>query len=122
MKVAQLLGCRAPGGAKCAGTQTASPAGVRAQQGLFEPLVAGDQKASLASLSLQLHPHAPRVFPSLGSFSVVWHFRHIQGPPCLGSYSVDRCIMHLKGHLGGVLLCSSVPQASDGPVSLLLSC
>ena len=38
-------------GAKCAGTWTASAAGAMVLQGsFFEPLVAGDQKASLASL------------------------------------------------------------------------
>ena len=38
--------------AKCARTQTASAAGVMAlSESFFEPLVAGDQKASLASLS-----------------------------------------------------------------------
>ena len=41
-----------PGDAKCAGTQTASVAGVMAlSESFFEPLIAGDQ-ASLASLSL----------------------------------------------------------------------
>ena len=41
------------GGTKCAGTGTASAAGVTAlSESFFEPLVAGDQKASLASLSL----------------------------------------------------------------------
>ena len=42
--------------------------------------------------------------PRLGSFSVVWHVRHIEGPP------------------GGVLLRSSVRQGFGGPASLLLSC
>ena len=52
MKVVQHLACRDPGSAKCAGTQTASTAGVMALlESFFEPLVAGDQKASLASLS-----------------------------------------------------------------------
>ena len=42
-----------PGGAKCAGTGTASTTGVMTlPESFFEPLVAGDQKASLASLSL----------------------------------------------------------------------
>ena len=46
------LACRDPGGTKCAETQTASVAGVTAlSESFFEPLVAGDQKASLASLS-----------------------------------------------------------------------
>ena len=41
-----------PGGAKCAETQTASDAGVMTlSESFFEPLVAGDQKASLTSLS-----------------------------------------------------------------------
>ena len=46
------MACRDPGGAKCAGTWTASAAGVRAlSEAFFDQLVAGDQKASLASLS-----------------------------------------------------------------------
>ena len=58
--------------------------------------------------------------PCLRSFSVILH-GHIEGPPRMGSYSVDQCIRHLKGHLSGVLLCSSVHQAFDGPASLLFS-
>ena len=73
---------RDPGGIKCAGTRTASAAGVMAlSESFFEPLVTDDQKASLASLSPHLCP-----------------FRHIEGPPWLGSYSVDWHIRHLKGH------------------------
>ena len=37
-----------------------------------------------------------------------------QPPCCLGSYSADRHIRHLKGHLGGVLLCSSVLRSLMG--------
>ena len=49
----QLLDCGDPGGAKCARTGTASTTGVMAlSETFFKPLVAGDQKASLASLSL----------------------------------------------------------------------
>ena len=40
-----------PSSTKCSGTQTASEAAVMALSVIFEPLVAGDQKASLASLS-----------------------------------------------------------------------
>ena len=41
-----------PGNAKCSGTWTASTTGVMAlSEPFFEPLVAGNQKASLASLS-----------------------------------------------------------------------
>ena len=55
MKVAQPVVLGDPGGAKCAGTRTASVTGVTAPSGSFsKPLVAGDQKASLASLSLPL--------------------------------------------------------------------
>ena len=53
MKVAQLLACGDPGGAKSAGTRTASAAGVMAlSESFIKPLVAGNLKASLASLSL----------------------------------------------------------------------
>ena len=46
------LACRDSGSTKCAGTWTASTTGVMAlSESFFEPLVAGDQKASLASLS-----------------------------------------------------------------------
>ena len=72
------MACGDPGGTKYAGKQTASAAGVRAlSESFFEPLVAGDQKASLASLPVQ----ALRGLPCLGSFSVVGGVRHIEGPP-----------------------------------------
>ena len=42
--------------AQCSGTQTASTPGVMAlSECFFEPLVAGDQKASLASLPSSAH-------------------------------------------------------------------
>ena len=48
----QLLGSWVPDGANCAGPWTVSATGVMAlSESFFEPLVAGDQKASLASLS-----------------------------------------------------------------------
>ena len=47
------MACGDPGGAKCAGTQTASVAGIMAvSESFFEALVAGDQKTSTASLFL----------------------------------------------------------------------
>ena len=70
-------------------------------ESLFEPLVAGDQKASLASPSVALPIQA------------------LRGLPCLGFYSTDQA---LKGALGGVLLCSLMRQAFNGPASLLFSC
>ena len=48
----QLVGLQGPSSAHCAGTRAASTAGVRALSESFpKPLVAGDEKASLASLS-----------------------------------------------------------------------
>ena len=53
--------CLACGGAKCAGTWTASAPGVMVlSESFFKPLVAGDQKTSLA-------------------FSVALPFRHLDG-------------------------------------------
>ena len=47
------MACGDPGSAKGAGTWTASAAGVMVlSQSFSEPLVAGNQKASLVSLSL----------------------------------------------------------------------
>ena len=49
---AALLGLQGPDSSKCAGTGTASTTGVMAlSESFFEPLVAGNQKASLASVS-----------------------------------------------------------------------
>ena len=51
------MACGDPGSAKCAGTQTVSAAAVLAlSESFYETLVAGDQKPSLASLSLKLSP------------------------------------------------------------------
>ena len=52
------MACGVSGSTKCAGTQTASAAGVMAlsESFFFEPLASGDQKVSLASLSPTLHP------------------------------------------------------------------
>ena len=76
-------------------------------------LVAGNQKASLASLFLCSSTHSGlRGLPGLASFSLVWCISHIEGllfppPPShqLESYSLDCHIRHLNG-LVGVLLCS----------------
>ena len=82
------LACRYPGSTKCARTQTASATGVMTLPESFfrASLVAGDQKASLASLSLVALPiQALRGLPCLGSFSVVPWVRNIQGTPGWGS-------------------------------------
>ena len=66
-------------------------------ESFFEPLVAGDQKASLVkSFSVALPIQALRVLTCLWSFSAVLHLRHIEGP------------------LAGVLLCRSACQALQG--------
>ena len=57
-------------------------------ESFFVPLVASDQKASLASPSVALPIQALRELPCLGSFSVIRHVRHKEGPTWLGSYSV----------------------------------
>ena len=57
------------------------------------------------------------------SFSMALPIQALRRLPCLGSFSVVQCIRHIEGSpLAGVLLCSSVHQAFDGPVSLLFSC
>ena len=99
VKVVQLLGLLGSCDTTCAGTRTASAAGVMTlSEPFFELLVAGDQKASLASLSLQLCP-----FRHLREL-LSWVPSLLFGPPGtwrgprLGSYSVDQHIRHLKEH------------------------
>ena len=89
-----------PGGAKCAGTQTASAIGVIGPiRVFFKTLIAGDQKAfSLVFIAPPVHTFTG--LPCLGSFSVVGHVRHIEGSPWLGSYSVVWHMSHLKEHPG----------------------
>ena len=79
------MACGDPGGTKCAGTWSASLAGVMAlSESFFELLVAGDQKASGQPLSVAPPIHALRGLPCLGSFSVVWGVKHIEGAPLTG--------------------------------------
>ena len=88
--------------------QTVSTPGVMAlSESFFEPLVAGDQKASLASLSLLLPPlrHLEGSLawgPSLlfGASDPLRDPAPATRGPWLGSYSVDQCIRYLKGHPG----------------------
>ena len=117
------MACGDCGGAKCAGTWTAS----RGSYGLIRVFLQAScswQSEGLfgQSFSVALPAQALRGLPCLGSFSVVQHIRNIEGPPWLGPYSVDQCIRQVKGTLGGVLLCSSLCQVFDGPTSLLFSC
>ena len=83
-------------------------------ESFFEPLVAGDQKVSLANF-LCSSIQALRGLPCLGSFSVVRGIRHIEGAPRLGSYSVYQALKRAPW-VGSysVVQCSSVHQAFDG--------
>ena len=129
------MACGDPGGAKRAGTQTASDAGVMTlSESFLEPLVPGDQKASGQSSSMAPPVQALRGLPCLGSLSVVLQIRHIEGPPgwgptlvqwgpsllfCrshrgapwLGSYSVVQCLRHLMGQ---TLYCSAADAGMWG--------
>ena len=63
--------CEGGAAAWLAGTWTASSAGVMALSGsFFQPLVAGNQKASLASFSIVLPIQALRGLDCLGAFSL----------------------------------------------------
>ena len=88
------MACGDAGGAKCAGTRTASTTGVMAlSESFFKPLVAGDQKASLA-FSIALPIQALRG-------SLAWD------PSLLFCVSGTQ----RSPSLAGVLLCRSVHQA-----------
>ena len=68
----------------------------------FEPLVAGNQKASLASF-----------------FSAAPPVQALRGLPCLGSFSVVQCLRHIEGRLlSGVLFCWYIPDSMEGDVLL----
>ena len=102
VKVAQLLGLRGPWWHQvcrdmdCLCRRSYGPIRVFfwtscswPSEGLF------GQSSSIALLIQVL-----RWLPCLGSFSVVQHIRHKEGPPWLGSYSVDQHSRLLKGHPG----------------------
>ena len=85
-------------GAKCAGTQTASTAGVMVLSESF----------FLASCSWW----SEGLFGQ--SFSVAPPMQALRGPPCLGSFSVVPCVRHVEGHPGWGPLCRRVRQALKG--------
>ena len=95
------MACGDPGGAKCSGTPTASDTGVMAlSQSFFEPLVAGGQKASLASLSPLLHPFRHLEGSLAWGPSLLFVCQAHRGTSLTEVLSVDRCIRHLKEHPG----------------------
>ena len=105
-------------------------------ESLFEPFVAGNQKASLASLCSSAHWD----LPCLGSFSCLTHQTHrraplaliifcrlaheaLKGAPWVGSYSVVWCARRLMGQPLYCLVVDAGVQAewgySDGSVPSL---
>ena len=109
------MACGDPGSARCAGTQTVSPAGVMAlTESFFRASCTGGQKASGQPFSIVPPIQALRGLPCLWSFSVVrlghiegpslagvllWTSVHqaLKGPPWVGSYSVVQCVRCLMG-------------------------
>ena len=70
-------------------TQTASTAGVKALSVFFQASCSWQSEGLFGQFfSIALPVRAVRGLLCLGSFSVVWHARHMEGPPWLESYSV----------------------------------
>ena len=89
---------RDPGRVKCSGTWIASATGLMdLSESFFQPLVAGDQKASLVSLSPYLHP-----------------FRHLEGSLARGLSLLLGASGTQRGPLPGIPLCRLVHQAHKG--------
>ena len=78
------LACGDPGGAKCAGTRTASAIGVMAPPESFFSYIWRSEGLFGQSFSVAPPVQALRGLPCLGSFSVVWRIRHIEGAPGWG--------------------------------------
>ena len=92
------LACGDPGRSKCAGTQTASAAGIMALSVFFWASCSWRSEGLFGQcFSITPPIQAIRELPCLGLFSVVWCIRHIEAPP-----------------LGVVQLCRSVHQALKG--------
>ena len=118
------MACRDSGGAKCAGTQTTSATGVMALSVFYQASCSWRSEGLFGQSFSKIPPvQALRGLPCLGSFSVVWHIRHIEGPhgwgPAhqalkgalwVGFCSVAQCIRHLMGQ---PLYCSAA-DASCG--------
>ena len=88
-----------PGGAKCAGTQAASAAGVRALSESFFRASGSWQSEGLFGLSFSIVPlvQALRGLLCLMSVSVVWHIRHIKWPPPGWGLALLSTYQHLMG-------------------------
>ena len=89
MKVVQLLGLRGPWCVQGHGLPPVQE--LWPSQSFFEPLVAGDQKASLASLS----PYLCQFRHVEGVLLCRSVCQALKGAPWVGSYSVVQCIRRL---------------------------
>ena len=98
---------------KCAGTWIASAPGVMALlESFFEPLVAGDQKVSLASLSPKLCPFRRIEGPPPAGVLLGRSARQaLKGAPWVGSYSVVQCVSCMMGQ---PLYCSAADAGMWG--------
>ena len=94
------LACGDPGGAKRAGTRTASTTGIVALSVLFRASCRCDLKASLASLSpSSAYSGTWRAPLPGGLFCCSAHQAHRRAP-WLGASSIDQHVRHLKGQPG----------------------
>ena len=110
------------GGAKCAGTQTASAAGVVALSEFLWAACSWQSKGLFDwSFSVALPIQALRGFPCLGSLCCSTHQAH-RGAPLVGVLLCRSVHESLKGAPWVGSYSSSVRQAFDGPASLLFSC
>ena len=92
VKVVQLLGLRGPWWRQVCRDMDCLAAGVMAlSESFFKPLVAGDQKASLASLS----PYLCQFRHVEGVLLCRSVCQALKGAPWVGSYSVVQCIRRL---------------------------
>ena len=118
MKWAQLLGLQGPWWRQvCRGTDCLHHRSYGPVRVFFKPLVAGDEKASLASFSPYLLPfrHLEGSLP--WDPSVLFHVSGTQRAPPAGF-----CTSSLKGASCVGSCCVVVCQAFDWPGSLLFSC
>ena len=81
------MACGDPGGAKCAGTWTASTPGVMALSESFFRASCSWRSEGLFGQSFSTAPlvRALRGLPCLGSFALVRQFRHLKGHPGWGA-------------------------------------
>ena len=99
MKVVKLVCLQGPGGAKCAGTQTAPTAGVLALS-VFFPASCSWQSEGLfgQSFSIALPVQAQRGAPLAGVLFCGSGHQAPKRAPWVGSGSVVQCVRRLMGH------------------------